>query len=267
MSDTIYAIPIFAALLLIEFFYGCFKKQNTYLDKKDTILSLSLGLGQLFVTILVSTTLLVLNNYIYKFRIFDFGKEWYNIVILFLFMDLSFYWWHRASHRIRFLWANHVNHHSSKEYNFSTALRQPIFSPMLRPFFYIYIPFIGFNPMLMYSVGLFSLIWAILYHTKHIKKLGPLELILVTPSHHRVHHGSNKDYIDKNYGSVLIIWDKIFGTFQSEVEPVKFGLTRNINTYNPVKTIFHEWQSWIKDLTNSKSIQDYFKYTFRPPKN
>jgi len=266
MSNIIYAIPFFICLIFIEFTYGYFKKRNTYTDKKDTLISLGLGLGQLGLIIAVSGIMLSLNYFLYQYRLFNLGDSWYEIALLFILMDISFYWWHRASHKVRFLWANHVNHHSSKEYNFSTALRQPIFSPMLRPFFYLYIPILGFDPILIYSVGVFSLIWAVFYHTKHIKKLGILEWVLVTPSHHRVHHGINGEYLDKNYGAVFIVWDMIFGTFQPEERTVKFGITNNINTYNPIKVIFHEWRSWLRDLALSRSLKDVFKNTFHPPR-
>lgn len=181
-------------------------------------------------------------------------------------MEFSYYWWHRASHRVRFLWANHVNHHSSKEFNFTTAFRQPLFSPVLRPFFYFYLPFLGFDPSIIGLVGVASLVWAVWSHTQHIGKLGFLEYIIVTPSTHRVHHGSNDHYIDKNYGGVLIIFDIIFGTYEPENEKVNYGITKNIKSYNPIKIIFHEWIAWIKDLKNSKSLKEAYKHTFEPPK-
>lgn len=263
--NMIYTLPIFGLLLLIEFLYGHFKKKNTYHDVKDTFASLSLGIGQVVTTVIFSSALLTVDNWFYKHRLFEFGNAWYEIVLLFLLMDFSFYWWHRASHRMRFFWANHVNHHSSTQFNFSTALRQPVFSPILRPLFYFYIPWLGFDPQLIIVLGIVSLIWAVWSHTKHIGKLGFLEYIIVTPSGHRVHHGSNPEYIDKNYGGVFIFWDILFGTFEHEVKPVNYGITQNINTYNPVKIIFHEWQAMYKDVVQSKSIGEAFNRTFRPP--
>ena len=263
--EMIYALPVFGLLLLIEFLYGHYKKQNSYHDIKDTFASLSLGITQVVVTIIFASTLLALDNLLYKHRLFDFGNNWYELVLLFLLMDFSFYWWHRASHRVRFLWANHVNHHSSKEYNFSTALRQPIFSPILRPLFYFYIPWLGFDPQLLIIMGAISLVWAVWSHTKHIGKLGFLEYIIVTPSAHRVHHGKNPEYIDKNYGGVFIFWDIIFGTYQKEEKPVEYGLTRDVKSYNYFVIIFHEWQAWYKDVVQSKSIREAFNHTFRPP--
>jgi sterol desaturase/sphingolipid hydroxylase (fatty acid hydroxylase superfamily) len=263
--EMIYTLPIFGLLLFIEFLYGHFKKRNTYHDVKDTFASLSLGIGQVVVTVIFSSSLLAFDQLLYKHRLFEFGNAWYEIVLLFLIMDFSFYWWRRASHRMRFFWANHVNHHSSTEFNFSTALRQPIFSPILRPLFYLYIPWLGFDPQLVIVLGIISLIWAVWSHTKHIGKLGFLEYIIVTPSGHRVHHGTNPEYIDKNYGGVFIFWDILFGTFEHEVKPVVYGITQNINTYNPIKIIFHEWQALYKDVVQSKSLGEAFNRTFRPP--
>lgn len=264
--EMIYTLPIFGLLLLIEFLYGHFKKTNTYQNTKDTYASLSLGIGQVIVTVVFSSLLLSIDNLLYKHRLFEFGNTWYEIVLLFLIMDFSFYWWHRASHRMRFFWANHVNHHSSTEFNFSTAFRQPFFSPILRPLFYFYIPWLGFDPQLIIILGIVSLIWAVWSHTKHIGKLGFLEYIIVTPSAHRVHHGTNPEYIDKNYGGVFIFWDIMFGTFEPEIKPVVYGITENINTFNPIKIIFHEWQAMYKDVVQSKSFAEAFSHIFSPPK-
>lgn len=263
--EMIYALPAFGLLLLIEFLYGYFNKQNTYHDLKDTVASLSLGMTQVIVTIILASTLLALDNLLYQHRLFEFGNKWYELVLLFLLMDFSFYWWHRASHRVRFLWANHVNHHSSKEYNFSTALRQPVFSSILRPLFYFYIPWLGFDPQLLIIMGSVSLVWGVWSHTKHIGKLGFLEYVIVTPSAHRVHHGKNPEYIDKNYGGVFIFWDILFATYEKEVNPVEYGITKDIKTYNFFTMIFHEWQAWYKDVIQSKSLREAFNHTFHPP--
>ncbi len=264
--EMIYALPVFCVLLLTEFLYGWFKRRNTYHDIKDTLASLSLGVAQVVLGVLLGSTMLAIDNWLYQHSLFKFGNSWYELTLLLLLMEFSFYWWHRASHRIRFFWANHVNHHTSVEYNFSTALRQPVFSPILRPLFYFYIPFLGFEPHMLIVLGVPSLVWGVLSHTKHVGKLGFLEYILVTPSAHRVHHGSNPEYIDKNYGGLFIFWDILFGTYAREDEPVVYGITKNINTYNPITITFHEWKAWIQDITQSKSLREAFDYTFRPPR-
>lgn len=263
--EMIYTLPICALMLLIEFAYGYFRRNNTYHDVRDTMASLSLGLGQVLLAVILSSALLAIDMTLYEHRIHTFGNTWYELLLLFLIMDFSFYWWHRASHRSRFFWANHVNHHSSTEYNFSTALRQPFFSPVLRPLFFFYIPWMGFDPKMMVLMGVISLIWGVWSHTKHIGRLGFLEYIIITPSAHRVHHGSNPEYIDKNYGGIFVFWDILFGTYQREVNPVVYGITRNINSYNPLRIIFHEWQALYRDVVQSRSLGEAFLRTFRPP--
>lgn len=265
MEKILYAFPIFGAVLLMEFAYGYYKHNNTYKDFKDAAASLSLGLLHVAFSALVGTAALAVDYFFYDHRLFDLGASWYEIIILFILMDFSYYWWHRLSHRVRFLWANHVNHHSSESFNFTTAFRQPLLTPILRPVFYIYIPFLGFKPELLITVGVVQLVWAVWSHTQHIGHLGFLEYIIVTPSAHRVHHGVNLQYIDKNYGGVFIFWDILFGSYEKEVEPVKYGITSNIKTYNPISIIFHEWWAWIKDLFRSRSWREALDHTFRPP--
>jgi sterol desaturase/sphingolipid hydroxylase (fatty acid hydroxylase superfamily) len=265
MEIILYAFPLFGALLLAEFAYGRYKQQNTYHDLKDAATSLGLGLLHVALSVLVGAVLYTIDYYIFEHRIFTFGSSWYEIVVLFLIMDFSYYWWHRLSHRVRFLWANHVNHHSSEQYNFTTAFRQPLFSPILRPVFYIYIPFLGFDPEWMILVGVGQLAWSVWSHTQLIGNLGVWEYLLVTPSNHRVHHGVNPQYIDKNYGGVFIFWDILFGSYEKEKEPVVYGITHNIKTYHPAKVIFHEWWAWLKDLFQSKSFKEVFDHTFKPP--
>lgn len=265
MEKILLAFPLFGMLLLIEFAYGYFKNRNTYSDIKDSFASLSLGLGNVIFSILTTSFILAIDMVLHEHRLFNIGNTWFEIILLFVIMDFSFYWWHRASHKIRFFWANHVNHHSSTQFNFTTAFRQPLFSPIMRPLFYFYIPFLGFDPSLMVIIGIVQLAWAVWSHTQLIGKLGFLEWILVTPSNHRVHHGSNAIYIDKNYGGIFIFWDIMFGTFETEKEPVKYGITSNIKTYNPFTIIFHEWKALIADIKKSKTIKEAFDYTFRPP--
>jgi len=179
-----------------------------------------------------------------------------------------FYWLHRVDHYCRLFWAVHVTHHSSEEFNLTIGFRSSVFQPLYRFLWFIPLPFLGFKPediMLVYAI---TQIYGILIHTRFIGKLGPLEWILSTPSHHRVHHGSNTRYLDKNMGMVLIIWDRMFGTFQVEEEndPVKFGLTTNlVQPYHPIKTIFHEWINIGQDLSKPVGMKAKFMYLFGPP--
>jgi sterol desaturase/sphingolipid hydroxylase (fatty acid hydroxylase superfamily) len=149
-----------------------------------------------------------------------------------------------------------MNHHSSEEMNFSVALRQAWFGPITKIPFFMLMPLIGFDPIITAAAGIISTLWGVLGNTQWIKRLGPLEYILVTPSSHRVHHGSNEEYIDKNYGNLLIIWDRMFGTFADEKNKVVYGIIDNVQTFNPVKITFQFWITMYRDCKNAKSIKD-----------
>jgi sterol desaturase/sphingolipid hydroxylase (fatty acid hydroxylase superfamily) len=170
--------------------------------------------------------------------------EWVLLVVL---EDLCFYWFHRASHRIRVLWASHVTHHSSPYFNLSVAFRQT-WLPFAGVIFWLPLPLIGFDPLMIMTVQVFSLFYQELLHTQLCPRLGPLEWIFNTPRHHAVHHGSNAEYLDKNYGGVLIIWDRVFGTFARERQPIRFGLTTDLASCNPIVIATHEWWAMFRDL-------------------
>ena len=169
-------------------------------------------------------------------------------MLLFFADDFSYYWFHRCSHESRFFWASHVVHHSSTHYNLSTALRQT-WVPMTYLPFWLWLPALGFAPWMVLLAQAWSLIYQFWIHTERIKRLPrPLEAVLNTPSHHRVHHGSNEVYLDRNYAGILIIWDKLFGTYEPEGERVRYGLTKNIGTFNPVRAAFHEYVAMWHDM-------------------
>lgn len=159
----------------------------------------------------------------------------------------------------------HVTHHSSEEFNLTVGFRSSVFQPLYRFVWFIPIALVGFDPldiMFMYAA---TQIYGILIHTKTVSKLGPLEWVLSTPSHHRVHHASNIKYLDKNMGMILIIWDRVFGTFAKEEEEVVYGLTTNIKTYNPITMVFHEWKAIYEDLNKQTSFKNKIMYVFGPP--
>ena len=186
-------------------------------------------------------------------------------ILTFIFIDLVFYIYHRLSHRVRFLWAVHMSHHSSEEMNFAVSFRQAWFGPISKVPFFMLMPILGFDPTIVAVAGVISTLWGIVGHTQIINKLGPLEYVFNTPSHHRVHHGANPEYIDKNYGNLLIIWDKMFGTFEPERNPVTFGLVNNVNTFNPLKITFMGWIAIFKDMKKSDSYRDSLRILFGPP--
>ena len=267
--NEVYAIgaPIVLAMIFFEILVSNFQNQNFY-KKSDTLCTIGLLLGNIIVAFAIKGTVLAFHIYLYQFRAFDFVNQipiWALWIITFISIDLVFYIYHRMSHRIRFLWAIHLSHHSSEEMNFAVSFRQAWFGPISKIPFFMVLPLLGFDPTIVAVAGVISTLWGIVGHTQVIGKLGPLEWIFNTPSHHRVHHGSNKQYIDKNYGNLLIIWDRMFGTFEPEEEEVKFGLVNNVNTFNPVKVTFMAWVSMINELKQKNSLSEVIKVIFGPP--
>ena len=179
--------------------------------------------------------------------------------------DFIYYWNHRLMHETRWLWAIHVVHHSSEHYNLSTALRQPVLDV-----FGMFVPYgllslAGFRPESIETARGVNLLYQYWIHTETIPKLGPVEEVFNTASHHRVHHGSNRQYLDRNHGSILIIWDRLFGTFEREQEPVIYGLTKNINTFDPLKIATHEHEDILKDVAASNNWRERLNFVFRGP--
>jgi sterol desaturase/sphingolipid hydroxylase (fatty acid hydroxylase superfamily) len=179
--------------------------------------------------------------------------------------DLVFYWYHRLGHEVRLFWAAHVNHHSSTTYNLSTALRQSWTSPVFTWFFWLPLVLLGFHPLMIVVVQSISLLYQYWIHTELITRLGPLEWVMNTPSHHRVHHAVNPMYLDRNYGGIFIVWDRLFGSFEEECEQPTYGLTKNIETYNPVIIAFHEWWAIGRDVVKAETWRGRLGYIFARP--
>ena len=179
--------------------------------------------------------------------------------------DLIYYWNHRLMHEVRGMWAIHVVHHSSERYNLSTALRQPVADVLGAWVPYGLLARVGIRPHLIQQARAINLLYQFWIHTDAIRTLGPAEEVLNTPSHHRVHHGSNRRYLDRNHGSILIVWDRLFGTFQREEEPVVYGLTRNIETFDPVRIAAHEYVDIVRDVARSTSWRDRLGFVLRSP--
>lgn len=191
--------------------------------------------------------------------------NWWTTILAIIFVDFLYYIEHRLEHEIRILWSYHSIHHSSPIYNYTTALRVSFIDNFVSWLFFLPAILIGFNPMIVLLALGFILVYQFWLHTELIGKMGWFGVIFNTPSHHRVHHGSDDIYLDKNYGGVLIIWDRMFGTFQSEEFHPTYGLTEQIKTINPIKVHFHEYISIFKDLKKAKSIKEFWGYLFKPP--
>jgi sterol desaturase/sphingolipid hydroxylase (fatty acid hydroxylase superfamily) len=256
--------PIYIVVIGAEMIFSHFHKHKTY-SVSGTIENVYLMLLNIGLDLIMRFFCLLVLNYFIQFHFFQLSNPWLYWILLLIGQDFLFYLLHTTDHYCRFFWAVHVTHHSSEEFNLTVGFRSSVFQPLYRFIYFIPLSLFGFegkDVMFMYSV---TQIYGILIHTKYIGKLGVFEYILSTPSHHRVHHGSNVEYLDRNMGMVFIIWDKIFRTFTEEREQVRYGLTENINTHKPTNVVFHEWAAIIKDLKKSPKLKDKFMYVFGPP--
>lgn len=242
LRPTVLAIPFFALLIAAEALWAHFRRTEDYQDRKDTWNNIFMG----FMSVVFGATFGLATGFIYLYAYeiapYKFPPEaWWSWVILFFIDDFAYYVFHRASHEMRLFWNFHVVHHSSQQYNLSVAVRQSWFGGILHWVFYAPIMLLGFAPWMFAVMHGFNLIYQFWIHTKFIKTLGPFELVLNTPSHHRVHHGVNNPYLDKNYAGVLIIWDRIFGSFAQETEVPRYGITNQLKSYNPLWVNTHAW--------------------------
>jgi sterol desaturase/sphingolipid hydroxylase (fatty acid hydroxylase superfamily) len=267
MPDLIQlAIPAFILLMIIEAVAGTVIEREIY-EVKDAAASVTMGLGNLAADLAAKVVQFSILTYLHRFAIFHIGFQWWAWMLLFFGDEFSYYWFHRASHECRLFWASHVVHHSSERYNLSTALRQTWTGSFMSFVFWLWLPIVGFAPVMIMAMKAISLLYQFWIHTELVRSLGPLEAVFNTPSHHRVHHGSNPRYIDRNHGGTLIIWDKLFGTFEPEnpADPVRFGLTKNIETYNPVRIAFHEWVEMFRDAWRAPGWGNKLRYVFGNP--
>ncbi len=264
-----YAVPFFFVTVILESLITRHERPKKY-EIRDTAASITMGIGSLVSGILNKIFVVWLLFGAYEnFRIFTIPFTWWAWVLILFADDICYYFLHRYGHEVRFLWASHIVHHSSQKYNLSTALRQTWTGNFFTIVFYLVLPFFGFHPLMILTQMSVSLIYQYWIHTETIYKLPVwFEAVMNTPSHHRVHHGSNPLYLDRNYAGIFIIWDRIFNTFQSELpsEKAVYGLTTNIKNYNPIYIAFHEWIALFKDVFTSKtSFLNRLKYLVKPP--
>jgi sterol desaturase/sphingolipid hydroxylase (fatty acid hydroxylase superfamily) len=268
----LYAIPFFIVAMLLELYATTrenYKAVKGY-EPKDAFSSIAMGLGNVILGFGSKALVLLALFWVYdNFRILTIPIEWWSFILIFFADDFSYYWFHRISHECRLFWASHVVHHSSQHYNLSTALRQTWSGGFYTFILWLWLPLLGFHPAMILLQMSISLLYQFWIHTEAIDKMPSwFEAVFNTPSHHRVHHGSNPIYLDRNHAGILIIWDKIFNTFQPEIkeEKVVYGLVKNINTYNPIKIAFIEWWYMFRDaFLGKKSIKERFNYLIKPP--
>lgn len=270
-SDTLvyFFLPIFLLALLIEFAIDRKRKLGLF-EKEDTIASLWMTALVIPVDVLPKMAALVLFFFLHSISPFAdlIQRQWWAWVLLFFADDITYYFMHRANHEVRLFWAGHVSHHSAVKMNYATALRQGVMERIHKYAFWIPLPLLGFDPLMIFTMMSLSLFYQFWLHTELVDTLPAwFERVFNTPSHHRVHHASNIRYLDCNHAATLVVWDKLFGTFAKEVkdDPPVFGLTQNIISYNPLYVATHEYFAILADVKRAKSWNDKFSYIFRAP--
>lgn len=268
------AAPVYVAFILLEVLLVAGKRAKGAYEARDASTSILMGLGSVATEVIFATTAYaaiygVLYG-VYHWSPFDLGHGWWVFALALVLDDLRYYWSHRLQHEIRWGWANHVVHHSSQHFNFSTALRQP-WCGFLTGLFVLRLPlvFIGIDPAILAFTFSINLVYQFFIHTESVDRLPePIEWLLNTPSHHRVHHGRNARYLDANYAGIFIIWDRLFGTFvpEDKAEPVRYGIIHNLGTFNPLRVATHEYVSIFRDLGRRDiTLRQKLGYLFGPP--
>jgi alkylglycerol monooxygenase len=261
----ILSIPLYFLLIGLEVLIDKLNHRSNY-RFNDAITNISCGMGEQVTGVFFKLFIVGLYSYLYaQYAFFHIPLTWYSWLILFLSVDFFYYWFHRYSHVINLFWGGHVVHHQSEEYNLSVALRQGWFQKFFSFGFYLPLALVGFSPVQFLTVSSLVTLYQFWIHTRSIGKLGVFEYVFNTPSHHRVHHGVNPKYIDKNHAGTLIIWDRMFGTFQEEEEEPRYGITQPVNTWDPVEANLQHWKGMYRGLQKMKGGKDKLRYLFMPP--
>jgi sterol desaturase/sphingolipid hydroxylase (fatty acid hydroxylase superfamily) len=259
--------PVFLTLIGVEAWYWHRRDPRKYL-LVDSVANAALALMHQGADALAWALVIGVYYLVYSRRVFDWPATWWTILVLVIAQDFFYYWFHRASHRIRWLWASHVTHHSSERLNLSTAFRQSLTYPISGMWlFWLPLAWLGFEPTNIIAVVAINLGFQFFVHTQAIGKLGWVERVFNTPSIHRVHHARNPKYIDRNYAGVLVVWDKLFGTFVEEdpAVPCDFGIIGQVHSYNPLTLTFHEWIAMFRDARQARGWRAAVGQLFCPP--
>ena len=261
----VWAAPVMFFFVLLEWGISRYQNRKLY-DKKETIGSIIVGIGNVVINLLLKLTLFYMIVWVYNIIPWRMAFSWWTFLPCYIIFDLCSYWAHRISHQQRFWWATHVVHHSGEHYNLTVSFRLS-WVQHLKLIFFLPVALIGFHPIIFFVVNQIAVLFQFWVHTEYIRKLHPaIEYIFATPSNHRVHHGSQEKYINKNYGATFIIWDRIFGTYQEEEEQVVYGITTNIeNKANPIVINFHEYVDMWKDIKGAKGLKRKLFFLFGDP--
>lgn len=266
---SLIALPLFVLAIGIEVVVSRKQQLDLYYGK-DTLVSLSMLILTAFVEFIPKLLAFIAFYFLHEISpLRDIvQRQWWAWTVLFFADDFAYYWFHRMNHEVRLFWAGHVPHHSSVKLNFGTALRQGVGERLHKFLFWMWLPLLGFDPIMMLMMMAINLFYQFWVHTELVDKLPqPIEWIFNTPSHHRVHHASNIRYLDCNHAGVLIIWDRLFGTFSEEKHTEKpiYGLTKNIESYHPITVATHEYQAIWQDVRRASKWSDKLKYIFYAP--
>lgn len=256
--------PLMFFFVALEY-YLSHKNDLKLYSVKDLLASTSIGLVNVLLNSVMKVGVFFVFLLFYNLSPFNVPITWWSFILCFVILDFFRYWAHRIAHEQRFWWSTHVVHHSSEHYNLSVSFRLS-WTQNIKIVFFLPVILMGFHPLVFLIVHQTQVLYQFWLHTELIKKLPkPIEFIFTTPSHHRVHHSTNEKYIDKNYGSTFIIWDRMFGTFQEEEEKCIYGITKPVNSYNPVYLVFHEWIAVAKDLSKANSLKMVWQILFGSP--
>ncbi len=260
----LYAAPIMIGLAVLEMFIS-FRQNKKLYKGKDFVASLTIGLVQVGLGTLTKSATFLIVLFLYNIVPWSISVNWFTCILCFFILDFLRYWAHRFGHETNVFWATHVTHHNSEQYNLSTSFRLS-WTQQIKLIFFLPISLMGFNPFVFFICHQIAVLYQFWIHTEYIRKFPkPIEFFFTTPSHHRVHHGRNPKYLDKNYGSTFIIWDRIFGTFQPEMEQADYGILEQPKGFNPITLNFHVWQDIVKNMTQSKTIGQAVKVIFNRP--
>jgi alkylglycerol monooxygenase len=265
LNPVIIAIPMYFTLMGVELVYEAITKKKTY-RLNDAVTNISTGTLQQLTGTFLKIIKIGIYMLVYEhFAFFEIGATWGSFIVLFILWDLCYYWEHRFAHTVSLFWGGHVVHHQSEDFNLSVALRQSSTSMIWGVPFFLPLALLGFDPVQFAIVGGLNLLYQFWIHTEHIGKLGWFEEIFNTPSHHRVHHGRDPKYLDKNYAGVFIIWDRMFGTFVREEERPNYGVTKPLNSWNPVYANFAHYIDLFGEVKKARTLQDGLKMLFLKP--
>ncbi len=253
-------------LVFAEWGLSIYQNKDVY-DKKDFFAAATIGLVNVGISALLKVIIFGAVLFFWNLVPWKIPATWWSFIPCFILLDLARYWAHRVAHEQRFWWATHVTHHNSEKYNFSVSFRLS-WTQHIKFIFFIPVIMVGFDPFVFFICHQVAVLYQFWIHTEYIKKLpAPIEYIFTTPSHHRVHHASDEQYLDKNYGSTFIIWDRIFGTFAEEKERPHYGITKPVKSYNPIYLVFHEWADIMRDVKKARSVKEAMRILFSPPRD